>query len=100
MMPTALHTASWKGITSLSAGLVKTTRALAAPRMPISAQNIQAGKYAPNNSNEGAPMRFATEQSEVSESNHAGRVVQERATAVQDCSSDDAHGACSCRGTR
>jgi hypothetical protein len=34
---------------------------LVAPTMPISAQNIQAGKYAPNNSNEGAPMRIFTE---------------------------------------
>jgi hypothetical protein len=55
MTPTAVQTASCKGIASLSRGEVRATRALAAARMPISAHNIQAGKYAPNKSNEGAP---------------------------------------------
>lgn len=55
MMPTAEQTASCMGIASLSRGVVRTTRAPAAPTMPISAHNIQAGKNAPNKSKEGAP---------------------------------------------
>ena len=57
MTPTAVQTASWKGIMSLNVGVVRTTRVPAAPTMPISPHNIQAGKNAPNNSNEGASAR-------------------------------------------
>ena len=55
MTPTAVQTASCRGIASLRRGEVRITRALAAPTMPISAHNIHAGKNAPNKSNEGAP---------------------------------------------
>ena len=55
MTPTAVQTASGKGIAPLNRGLVTTTRALAAATMPISPHNIQAGKNAPNKSKEGAP---------------------------------------------
>ena len=55
MTPTAVQTASCRGTASLSRGVVRTTRAPAAPTMPTSPHNIQAGKNAPNKSNEGAP---------------------------------------------
>ena len=55
MTPTDVQTASCRGMVSLSRGVVSTTRAPAAAKMPISAHNIQAGKNAPNKSNEGAP---------------------------------------------
>src|SRR5262249_31786479 len=53
--PTAVQAARWKGIKSLNVVFVRTTRVMAAPMTPINAQNIQAGKKAPNSSNEGAP---------------------------------------------
>lgn len=53
--PAAVHTASWKGMTSARVRVVKATRVPAAPMTPSSAQNIHAGKKAPNNSKEGAP---------------------------------------------
>jgi len=58
MTPTAVQTARWKGIEWLKIDDVRTTRALAAPMMPISAHNIHAGKKAPNNSKEGAMGAF------------------------------------------
>src|SRR5262249_44530025 len=47
MTPVAVQTASWKGSASLKTGLVRATRVAAAPMIPISAQNIHAGKKAP-----------------------------------------------------
>jgi hypothetical protein len=57
MTPTDVQTASGHGITRLSNAVLRITPTPAAAKMPISAQNIQAGKKAPNNSYEGAPAR-------------------------------------------
>jgi len=57
MTPTAVHTASGQGITAANVSDLRATPRAAAPTMPISAQNIHAGKKAPNNSYDGAPRR-------------------------------------------
>jgi hypothetical protein len=56
MTPLAVQTASWRGSVPLKVGVVRTKRVAEAAAIPISAHNIDAGKKAPNNSNEGAPM--------------------------------------------
>src|SRR5581483_9418651 len=56
MTPLAVQTASWKGSVPSKVGVVRTRRVAAAATIPISAHNIHAGKKAPNNSNEGAPI--------------------------------------------
>jgi len=65
MTPRAVQTPSCNGIAPLKAGVVRTTRALAAPKIPNSAQSIHAGKKAPNNSNEGAPPREQPESMQL-----------------------------------
>src|SRR4029077_19219544 len=52
--PTDEHTKSWNGRTLLSPTATKIPRAAIAPKIPIRAHNIHAGKNAPNNTKDGA----------------------------------------------
>ena len=53
--PTDEHTKSWNGRKLSSPTATKMPRAAIAPKIPIRAHNIHAGKNAPNSTKDGAP---------------------------------------------
>jgi len=56
MRPIEAQTKSWKGKTLARPEATMATRAAIAPMIPITAQNIHAGKNAPNSEYDGAPL--------------------------------------------